>query len=160
MSCARKESPSKAFAGVVNRRRAVIGGFVAGSLVALPRDARAEGSTIVDANALDKPWSATEFTMPTEGGAIPSILIRLPEGGWYASSRICPHALCLVIYVDDVQMARDTFNVQVSHPILGCPCHFSVFDITQAGKVLSGPAPQPLPQFKVRQESSSVYIDR
>ena len=58
----------------------------------------------------------------------PVSLSAYPENKWYASSLICPHNKCTVMYVPDVNMARDSFNVETSTPVLACPCHFSVFD--------------------------------
>jgi Rieske Fe-S protein len=63
------------------------------------------------------------------------------------------------MFVPDLAMARDSFSVKTSTPILGCPCHFSVFDIAQGGKVISGPAPKPPLQLTVRVADANAFIN-
>lgn len=46
-------------------------------------------------------------------------------------------------------------TVEPSGSRLGCPCHDSVYDAF-TGKVLSGPAPAPLPPFAVRISGADV----
>ena len=99
-----------------------------------------------------------EFAFDTEGERVPGIVIKLPDERWYASSLICPHAKCVVRYFTDVGVARDTFDVAVKNPVLGCPCHFSVFDIANGGKVLTGPATEAPLQFAVEARGGKVFV--
>jgi arsenite oxidase small subunit len=94
------------------------------------------------------------------GDPMPGIVIRLPGGGWYASSLICPHNKCDVMYVRDLAVARDSFNVEVDSPVLACPCHFSVFDILRHGHVISGPAPDAPVQLNVEVREGKVFVNR
>jgi ubiquinol-cytochrome c reductase iron-sulfur subunit len=70
-----------------------------------------------------------------------TVLIRLPDGlgasvdGYVAFSKICTHAGCPVA----LYRAKN-------HQLM-CPCHQSVFDVLDAGKVVSGPADHALPQL-------------
>lgn len=70
-------------------------------------------------------------------------LIRLPEdeaansGGFIAYSRVCTHAGCPVAL----------YRPQTKQ--LLCPCHQSVFAVTQNGAVVSGPADHPLPRLPI-----------
>lgn len=79
------------------------------------------------------------------------VLIRLPKGALGADgdhveddagtlvaySKVCTHAGCPVgLYQSD------------SRTLL-CPCHQSVFDVTDGAKPLSGPAAWPLPQLPI-----------
>jgi arsenite oxidase small subunit len=110
---------------------------------------------------LAEPWSAVKFTLTdVDGDQLPCIVIRLPGGGWYASSLICPHNKCDILYVNDPRIARNTFDVDVSTPVLACPCHFSVFDLPQHGRVIAGPAPGPPLQLKVEVRDNDVFISR
>lgn len=59
---------------------------------------------------------------------------RAPEG-YAAYSKICTHAGCPVAIYRAAQRQ------------LMCPCHQSLFDVLDGGKVLSGPAARPLPQL-------------
>jgi ubiquinol-cytochrome c reductase iron-sulfur subunit len=83
----------------------------------------------------------------------PLILIRLDPGlirerrswapeGILAFSKICTHAGCAVALYRNPLFDR----TQPGHALV-CPCHYSTFDPTQAGKVLFGPAGRPLPQL-------------
>jgi arsenite oxidase small subunit len=110
---------------------------------------------------LAQPWSAVKFTLPdADGSDMPCIIVRLPGDKWYASSLICPHNKCTVMYVPDVNMARDSFNVETSTPVLACPCHFSVFDPAQSGRVIGGPAPNPPLQLRVEVRGNDVFVSR
>jgi Rieske Fe-S protein len=136
------------------RRRNVLVG-----LAALPFFARAAELATVRIDGLSKPWSAAEFEFEAAGDRQPGILVRLPQDRWYASSLLCSHMLCKMMFVPDLAMARDTFSVTTSNPVLGCPCHFSVFDIAQGGKVISGPAPKPPLQLAVRVADGTAFIN-
>ena len=64
------------------------------------------------------------------------------------------------MYVTDVDMARDSFNVETTTPVLACPCHFSVFDLAQGGRVIGGPAPNPPLQLQVEVRGDGVFVSR
>jgi arsenite oxidase small subunit len=116
---------------------------------------------VVRLSDLAQPWSAVKFTLPdADGSDMPCIIVRLPGDKWYASSLICPHNKCTVMYVPDVNMARDSFNVETSTPVLACPCHFSVFDPAQSGRVIGGPAPNPPLQLRVEVRGNDVFVSR
>jgi cytochrome b6-f complex iron-sulfur subunit len=71
-------------------------------------------------------------------------LFNAPEG-FYAVSSVCTHLGCNVRYVTDDGFA--------------CPCHGSRFD--RDGRVVSGPAPRPLPWFGVSLSSrGELVIDK
>jgi arsenite oxidase small subunit len=151
--------------GCVSRphRRRVVSG-----LLSLPLLTVRSAVTLADPDqpvaslaALAQPWSAVKFTLPdSDGDPLPCIVIRLPDGGWYASSLICPHNKCEILYMTDPASVRDTFDVDVKTPVLACPCHFSVFDLPQQGKVIAGPAPTPPLQLKVEVRDDKVFVRR
>jgi arsenite oxidase small subunit len=144
------------------RRRMVMG------LVAMPlaiARARAAGAPpdqpVAHLSDLAQPWSAVKFNFPdADGDDMPCIVIRLPGDRWYASSLICSHNKCTVMYLLDVNIARDSFNVDTSAPVLACPCHFSVFDPAQGGRVLGGPAPSPPLQLRVEVRGNDLFVSR
>ena len=131
-------------------------------LAAGPRATAAEASklAVAEQKALAEPWAAVEFTFELEGERVPGIVIKLPGERWYASSLICPHANCVARYFSDVTVARDTFDVPAKNPVLGCPCHFSVFDVEDGGKVIAGPAPSAPLQLTVEVRDGKVFISR
>src|SRR5712691_4681923 len=146
----------------LERRQLILGLVSLPALAAVPRTAAAEESklAIADQRTLAEPWAAVEFTFELEGERVPGIVIKLPDERWYASSLICPHANCVTRYFSDVTVARDTFDVAAKNPVLGCPCHFSVFDIANGGKVMSGPAPNAPLQLTVEVRDGKVFIGR
>jgi Rieske Fe-S protein len=44
--------------------------------------------------------------------------------------------------------------------VLGCPCHFSVFDVADGGKVIHGPAPNPPLQLAAIAREGKVIVSR
>jgi len=72
-----------------------------------------------------------------------AVIVRRDASGFSAYSAVCTHLGCLVKW----ESARQEFL---------CPCHAAVFDAR--GRVVSGPAPAPLPEYKVREISDKVYV--
>jgi arsenite oxidase small subunit len=145
-----------------HRRRLMLG------LLSLPllavRPARvlaASDQAVASVAELAEPWSAVRFTLAdTDGDLLPCIVIRLPDREWYASSLICPHNKCDIMYVQDPADARNSFNVDIRTPVLACPCHFSVFDLLRHGQVIAGPAPGAPLQLKVQVRDDKVFVSR
>lgn len=107
-----------------------------------------------------EPWIVQEFVYEqrnpeyTRQGSqlsrIPGYLLRIPgkspdDYQFVAYSRICPHMGCIFKYVPDSEECEKSFNYVPPNktPMFACPCHLSVYDPLQAGKVVSGPAPRP-----------------
>lgn len=72
---------------------------------------------------------------------VPIVVTQTTEGEFKAFSAICTHQGCLV-------GCRDKEIV--------CDCHASFFDSTN-GKVLSGPAPTPLPEIPIEVRDGVIY---
>lgn len=72
---------------------------------------------------------------------VPIVVTQATEGEFNAFSAICTHQGCLV-------GCRDKEIV--------CDCHASFFDPTN-GKVLSGPAPTPLPEIPIEVRDGVIY---
>ncbi len=83
------------------------------------------------------PGSAVKF----EDSGKPAVLVHLESGDFAAYSAVCTHQGCTVAYK----------NGQ-----LACPCHGSVFDPANGAKVVTGPAPRPLPEIPVEVEGGEV----
>lgn len=90
---------------------------------------------VASTEELASAWSFKEFTFSKEieirgvrqVSSFPGIAIRLPDLSLYVISLVCPHEGC---------------QIEFDEPLLVCPCHRSLFDPLQDGKVLSGPAPR------------------
>lgn len=66
--------------------------------------------------------------------------------GIVAYSKICTHVGCPVALYE-----------QHTHHLL-CPCHQSTFDVTEACRVIFGPASRPLPQLPIAVDSEGYLI--
>jgi Rieske Fe-S protein len=85
--------------------------------------------------------TAQQFINPHDGKE--SLLIHLPNGTFVAYERACTHV--------GVQVNYDT-----DQHLLVCPAHGSIFDPLQAGRVVQGPAMQPLPQVTVHMNADGT----
>jgi Rieske Fe-S protein len=87
--------------------------------------------------------------VPVGGGAVyreKKIVVTQPTAGQYkAFSAVCTHAGCVV---DNVA------NGQIQ-----CPCHGSRFAIAD-GSVQDGPAPKPLPEYKVAVQGGNLEVTK
>ncbi len=85
--------------------------------------------------------------VPVGGGKVyrdQKIVVTQPTAGQYkAFSARCTHAGCIV---DQVQKAQ-----------IQCPCHGSRFAIAD-GSVQDGPAPSPLPEYKVAVQNGNLQV--
>ncbi|MFB7664530.1 Rieske (2Fe-2S) protein [Kitasatospora sp. NPDC056138] len=85
--------------------------------------------------------------VPVGGGAVyreKKIVVTQPTAGQYkAFSAVCTHAGCVVDKVANGQIQ--------------CPCHGSRFAIAD-GAVQDGPAPSPLPEYKVTVQGGSLEV--
>lgn len=72
-----------------------------------------------------------------------AVIVIRESNGYRAMSAICTHLGCLVKW----ESAKKEFL---------CPCHAAVFD--QNGAVVSGPAPAPLPSYKVKDVGGKVFV--
>lgn len=88
------------------------------------------------------------------------ILLRTEErkSSLKAFCVICPHEVCEVQYLKETEMIPLEAVVLPDHPVLSCPCHFSVFDPLQDGAVINGPALRGLYRFRLTTRGSTVRI--
>jgi arsenite oxidase small subunit len=110
------------------------------------------------ANAANLQTNAyTIFNYPLDDE--PNMLVKLgrratggvgPEGDVIAFSVVCQHLGCVVGYEAQSSGAPGPAGV--------CPCHGSVFDFVNGGKVVSGPAPRPLPQVSLEFDEATGDI--
>lgn len=73
------------------------------------------------------------------------------EKGWdgiLAFSKVCTHVGCPVALYE-----------QHTHHLL-CPCHQSQFDVSEAAKVVFGPAARPLPQLPIEVDADGFLVAR
>jgi Rieske Fe-S protein len=124
---------------------------IAGYAVARNSDAAKAKSPTAAANGYGPATSGDHTPKPlvalakvTGDGIIASgvVLTRDASGGVQGRSATCTHQGCSVLAPHDGKVV--------------CPCHGSEFDAA-SGKVLRGPATQPLPAVPVRVQGNEVY---
>ncbi|AFZ66379.1 Rieske 2Fe-2S domain-containing protein [Deinococcus peraridilitoris] len=108
-------------------------------------------------------FAAREFTYQ----GTPCIVMRLPEATpsslkvesahFAAWSRVCTHLGCSVNPLQDLEATALTYNYRPTHPVLGCPCHFSVFDPLRQGESVFGRAVLPLPRVQLEARAGTLY---
>jgi Rieske Fe-S protein len=89
---------------------------------------------------------------------IPGYIVKLPNNDVVAYSRICPHLGCIFNFVKDPAECGKGYNFTPAGPVFACPCHLSVYDLAQDGKVVSGPAPRPPRRFEVKKEGDEYKV--
>ena len=72
-----------------------------------------------------------------------NVMVIHVKAGFFAVDMKCTHLGCMVEWEADSETLK-------------CPCHAAFFDYQ--GKVISGPAPKPLPQYKVEIANDVIYV--
>jgi ubiquinol-cytochrome c reductase iron-sulfur subunit len=76
-----------------------------------------------------------------------AMLVRLRDTGEVrAYSRICTHAGCSVCVF------------RADRSLLVCPCHHSTYDAAGGGRIVSGPASQPLPELPLATDGEGFLV--
>jgi len=114
-------------------------------------------------------YQAVEFVYTLGTRKTPAIALRLPQATrssitvkgqhFVAFSRVCTHLGCSVEVVRSEETLALSFNYRLTpfHPVLGCPCHFSVFDPASEGASLFGPALEGLPRVQLEVKEDVLY---
>lgn len=85
----------------------------------------------------------------------PNLLVKLgekasggvgPDGDIVAFSQFCQHLGCVWGYVAPGKSPAVNKTYVAPGPVGYCPCHGSVYDLTEGAKVVGGPSPRPVPQ--------------
>lgn len=106
----------------------------------------APDGTPLDASAINLDAVVTAFPEGYTGDAASQVaLVRVPDR-LLAFSKVCTHAGCPVA----LYRAKD-------HQLV-CPCHQSVFDVLDHGRVLAGPAPRALPQLPIASSADGAIL--
>jgi cytochrome b6-f complex iron-sulfur subunit len=78
-------------------------------------------------------------------GNKPAILINTAQGVLKAFSAVCTHLNCTVQYAPE-------------RGFIWCACHNGKYDLN--GKVISGPPPRPLEEFKVNVAGEDIIVSK
>ncbi len=93
----------------------------------------------------------------------PNILVKLgvavsdgvgPDGDIVAYSDICQHLGCNPGFLASGQSPPCNSKYSATGPVMYCCCHGSIYDLTNDARVVSGPAPYPVPRVLLEVDSS------
>lgn len=93
----------------------------------------------------------------------PNILVKIgqkavggvgPDGDVVAFSQLCQHLGCDYAYQATGTSPKCNSSYKAQGPEGYCCCHGSIYDYTNAGRVIGGPAPRPVPQVILEVDSS------
>lgn len=146
-------------------------------LVSKPLEPQRVKDIVFPLSAFPEPWVVQEFIYEQKNpeftrqgvqiSKIPGYVLRIPgkspdDYQFVAYSRICPHMGCIFSYVPDPHVSTASYNYTPPKgtPVFGCPCHLSVYDPLQGGKVVSGPAPRPprVFEFHIDEAAKTLVI--
>jgi hypothetical protein len=84
---------------------------------------------------LAKPWSSKrfEFHVPQTADNLSAVVVRLPNGVYWAFSLREPFGTCELEYVTDLGRLEREYGFRADHPMVGDPCNRAVFDLTRYG---------------------------
>ncbi len=101
----------------------------------------------------DRPCTALHLPQPVSGG------LSVAGQHYAAYSRVCTHLGCAVNLVRDPEVLAFSFNYRPKSgaPMLGCPCHFSVFDPLRAGEAVFGKARAALPRVRLELREGELW---
>ena len=132
-----------------------------------PAFVRGQRVRVAALTELSPPLSEREFVY--EGR--PCLLLELPEAGpgslsvpgaggarhFAAYSRVCTHQGCSVNLIRDPELLALSYNYRTDRPMLGCPCHYSVFDPQAGGASVFGRALFALPRVELARQGGAIY---
>ncbi len=107
------------------------------------------------------PNKAVIFNYPLDSE--PNILVKIgqkaaggvgPDGDIVAFSQMCQHLGCIYGYVPAGSSPSVNHSYVAQVPVGYCPCHASIFDLTDGAKVIGGPSPRPQPQVQLEVDGS------
>jgi len=119
-----------------------------------------EGSTTGELEGTEDLGTADKPSAQVVRGRSAAILVRIEPGAatippgrenWNASgvfcySKICVHMGCPISLYE-----------QQTHHLL-CPCHQSVYDLADGGKIIFGPGARPMPQLPIMVDSEGYLV--
>lgn len=79
-----------------------------------------------------------------------------PDGDIVAFSLICQHLGCIWGFLPPGKSPPCNMAFTATEPVAYCCCHGSVFDLTNAARVIGGPAPRPQPQVTLELDGSGA----
>ena len=134
---------------LLNYAVSISGAALAGSIIfpilkyiVPPKGADVDISQVTAAKAGELPINSAKIF---RFGNKPAILVNTPQGKLKAFSAVCTHLNCTVQYSQEASY-------------IWCACHNGHFDLN--GKVISGPPPRPLEEYKVNVAGQDIIVSK
>ncbi|MGH7832673.1 MAG: Rieske (2Fe-2S) protein [Candidatus Binatia bacterium] len=100
---------------------------------------------------------------------VPGLVVRLPDdvaqkrgGGVKARFEVidlhCSHQRCVTALIADPKEAHAVADIEPKGAVVYCPCHRSVFDLTQEAKPIKGPAKAALWKFDFDVKGDDIVV--
>ena len=95
-----------------------------------------QGPTVAaTVDELSKPWAAKKFTFvrPLTQENIDAMVIRLPNGEFWAFSLQAPFGRCGLEFITDLGSLASQYRYNANHPMVVNPCDNTVYDPLKVG---------------------------
>jgi hypothetical protein len=88
---------------------------------------------IATTGELGKTWSSKRFLFraPQTADDVPGMVVRLPEGVFWAISMREPFGTCELEYVTDLHKLATDYQLIANHPMVADPCSHTVYDLAR-----------------------------
>jgi arsenite oxidase small subunit len=159
-------SPGAEPSGVATTSSQASGATSETQTISLPPPATPGFPVILVANLSNlQVGSAIDFNYPLQ--ETPNILVKLgqkaeggvgPDNDIVAFSEVCQHLGCIYAFLAPGTSPVCSSSYKASGPVGYCCCHGSVYDLINAGAVIGGPAPRPVPQVILSFDSTTGNI--
>jgi hypothetical protein len=95
-------------------------------------DGRVQAATAAE---LSDAWSSKKFVFvkPFTRDQVNAMVIRLPNGGYWAFALQEPNGRCELEYVTDMQLLASQYQFHATHPMVVSPCSETVYDPLKVG---------------------------
>jgi hypothetical protein len=120
-----------------------------------------------------KTWSAKRFLFrdPITNQAVPAMIVRLPQGGYWGFSLRAPFGTCELEYVADLERLQAKYQFRAEHPMVIDPCNETIYDLAKygagassdslvRGEMVRGPGIRPPIAIEIRTRGKEIIAVR
>jgi hypothetical protein len=127
---------------------------------------------VASTEELAKAWASKQFLFrdPVTSEPVPAMIVRLPDGSYWAFSLREPFGTCDLAYVTELERLRTDYNFPASHPMVVDTCNRAVYDLLRyggssddglvRGEVVAGSGIRPPMAIEVRVEGKQLVTAR
>jgi hypothetical protein len=127
---------------------------------------------IATTEELTKAWAGKRFLFrdPLTSEPVPAMIVRLPDGSYWAFSLREPFGTCELDYVTELGKLSTDYNFRATHPMIVNSCTHTVYDLLRygsssdgglvRGEVVEGTGIRPPMAIEVRVEGKQLVTAR